>query len=322
MSMRDLEVLAIGTAAYDFSLFIDEFPREDSKAEVYDMLEGGGGPAANAAYLLSLWGARCAYAGLVGDDYYGERIRAEFESAGTNLELTETRTGHPTPVSFVLVNTRNGSRTIVNRKAPQGALELRPEQLARFAPRVVLTDGHEAAACRAARAAFPHAAWILDAGSLRPGTQELAGQVDYLVASERFALQATGMTDLARAGQWQECLQRLRSVARPNAAIVITLGERGLIYDDAGSCRHLPAYSTRAVDTTGAGDVFHGAFAYAILRGWPWDSTLKVSALAAAMSVRERGARRSIPSLDAVRGEFKRIEGVDLSAETNRGSPP
>ena len=312
MSARNLEVLAIGTAAYDFSLFIEEFPGENSKAEVYDMIEGGGGPAANAAYLVSLWGARCGFAGLLGDDYYGKRIRGEFESVGTDLVLTETRTGHPTPVSFILVNTRNGSRTIVNRKAKQGALELRPAQLTALSPRVLLFDGHELQACRAAHEAFPQAASILDAGSLRPGTRELAAKVDYLVASERFSLQATGLADLASADKWQDCLQRLRAAARPDATIVVTLGERGLIFDAAGVCRHLPAYSVRPVDTTGAGDVFHGAFAFAILRGFPLELTLKLASLAAALSVQERGGRLSIPSLDAVRKEFKHVEGRDL----------
>ncbi len=312
MFARNLEVLAIGTAAYDFSLFIEEFPGENSKAEIHDMLEAGGGPAANAAYLLSLWGAHCGFAGLFGDDYYGARIRGEFESVGTDLSLTETRVNHPTPVSFILVNTRTGTRTIVNRKAPQGALELQPSQLAALSPHVILVDGHELEACRAAHEAFPQAATILDAGSLRPGTRELAGKVDYLVASERFALQTTGLADLASADRWQDCLQRLRTAARRDTTIVVTLGERGLIFDAAGVCRHLPAYPARAADTTGAGDVFHGAFAYAILRGFPLELTLKFASLAAALSVQERGGRRSIPSLDAVRKEFKHVDGRDF----------
>lgn len=312
MPAHNLEVLAIGTAAYDFSLFIEEFPRENSKAEVYDLLEGGGGPASNAAYLLSLWGARCGFAGLLGRDYYGDRIRAEFASVGTDLSLTETRAGHPTPVSFILVNSRTGSRTIVNRKAPQWALELRPAQVPAMSLRVLLFDGHELEACRVAAEALPEAASILDAGSLRPGTQELARRVNYLVASERFALQATGMNELASERQWEDCLERLRAQARPDAAIVVTLGERGLIFLAGEVCRHMPAYTVRTVDTTAAGDVFHGAFAFGVLRGFPLDLTLQVASLAAALSVQKRGGRHSIPSLDAVRKEFQRVEGRDL----------
>ena len=312
MPAPKLEALTVGTAAYDFSLFMEGYPGENSKAEVYDMIESGGGPASNAAYLLSLWGVHCGFAGLLGDDYYGERIRNEFASVGTDLSLTETRPGHSTPISFILVNTRNGSRTIVSRKSPDEELELRHSHYAGLSPQVLLLDGHEVAASRAACAAFPQAATILDAGSLRPGTQELAGKVNYLVGSERFALQATGLANLAGSGEWQECLQRLRTVARPGASIVVTMGERGLIYDADGACRHLPAYPVHAVDTTGAGDIFHGAFAYAILRGFPLPLTLKLASLTAAMSVRERGGRRSIPTLKAVRKEFRHVEGRDL----------
>ena len=312
MPAPNLEVLAIGTAAYDFTVFIEEFPRENTKSEVRDMIEGGGGPAANAAYLLSLWGARCGFAGVLGDDVYGERIRCEFAGVGTDLALTETRSGHSTPVSFILVNNRTGSRTIVNRTAPQHGMEVTPAQMAGLSPRVLVFDGHQRQPCHAALAAFPHAQSILDAGSLRPGTRELAGQVDFLLASERFALQASGLEALSGEEERKECLSRLRGMAREGAAIVVTLGERGLVYEDAGVCRHVPAYPARAADTTGAGDVFHGAFAYGVLRAWPLELNLKVASLAAALSVRERGGRRSIPPLAAVRKEFQHVEGRDL----------
>ena len=313
MSAPNLEVLAIGTAAYDFSLFIDEFPPENSKAEVYDLVEGGGGPAANAAYLLSMWGVRCGFAGLLGDDYYGRQIRSEFASVSTDLTLTVIRPGHPTAVSFILVNTWNGSRTIVNRKGQKGSLELSRSQLAGLSPGVLLFDGHEPGACRAARDAFPQAASILDAGSLRPGTRDLASQVDYLVASERFALQVTDLKNLTSIDQWQPCLERLRAIAKSNAQVVVTMGERGLIFDAAGTCRHLPAYPVRPVDTTGAGDVFHGAFTYGVLRGFPLEVILKLASVAAVLSVQKRGGRCSIPSLETVRKEYQHVEGRDFS---------
>ena len=121
MPTQRVEVLAVGHAAYDVNIFVDEFPRENSKLETYEMLEGGGGPAANAAYLLSCWGANCGFAGLLGDDYYGQRISDEFNSVGTDLSLTETRYGHPTPLSFILVNTRNGSRLPFQRDGCSGS---------------------------------------------------------------------------------------------------------------------------------------------------------------------------------------------------------
>src|SRR5579872_5491812 len=117
-----LDFLCVGHASYDLSLSVAGFPLENSKSETSQMLESGGGPTANAAYLLALWGARCAFAGLIGDDHYGRRIVAEFESAGVDCSLLELRAKHATPVSFIVVNQQNGSRTIINRKIPHAFL--------------------------------------------------------------------------------------------------------------------------------------------------------------------------------------------------------
>ena len=91
-------VLCVGHAAYDLSVFVESFPAENAKAETEEMMESGGGPAANAAWLLSMWGMPCAFAGLVGDDLYGRRVRAELEAVGTDVSLLKSATEHATPV--------------------------------------------------------------------------------------------------------------------------------------------------------------------------------------------------------------------------------
>ncbi len=303
MSVREVELLSIGLASYDISLFVDEFPRENSKHEIYEMIEQGGGPAANAAYLLSLWGVRCAFAGLVGSDLHGQRILDEFDRAGTDLGLTEIRTLHTTAVSVILVNSKNGSRTIVNRKAAAGTLQLSTAGLQEISPRMLLFDGHELEASLSALDAFPNAISMLDAGSLRPGTEALAGKVSFLVAAERFALQVSGLPDLASEAAQSECLYSLRKKACAGAVIVVTLGSRGLIYEKAGALRHASACAVRAIDTTGAGDIFHGAFAYCVLHGLSLEATLKFATVAAGLSVQKRGGRQSIPPLPAVQQE-------------------
>ena len=113
-----IEVLCIGHAAVDLSVQLDSFPLENSKCEIRDILTAGGGPAANAAYLLSKWGIRCAFAGLVGKDSHGQQVREELEAVGTDVSLLEQRPGYVTPFSIILVNKQNGSRTIANRKFP------------------------------------------------------------------------------------------------------------------------------------------------------------------------------------------------------------
>src|SRR5262249_19257549 len=151
------------------------------------LIESGGGPAANAAWLLARWGVSTALAGTVGDDEYGCRALSELRAAGVDCCLVQQRSGHATPLSFIISNRATGSRTIINRKTPGTILHLQLEQLAGLHPRLLLLDGHEAEASLQAIKTFPNAITVLDAGSLRDGTQRLSSYVQYLVSSERFA---------------------------------------------------------------------------------------------------------------------------------------
>jgi sugar/nucleoside kinase (ribokinase family) len=293
------EVLCIGHAAYDLSLFTRGFPGENTKRETDTMLETGGGPAANAAYLLSLWGIKSAFAGLLGDDHFGRRILAEFAAGGTDVSLVEVRPGHKTPLSIILVNELNGSRTLINRKAKSGFLRLNPAALARLSPGVLLFDGHELEASLIALGRFAKAVSILDAGSLREGTSVLAHKVNYLVASEKFGRQACGLKALSSRRERSAAVRKLRE--RCGNTVVITLGEHGLIGDSGDGYFEMPAFPTKAIDTTGAGDIFHGAFAYAIAQDMKLDSALRLASMAASLSVRRKGGRGSIPTLAEVK---------------------
>ncbi|WP_395743537.1 carbohydrate kinase family protein [Prosthecobacter sp.] len=294
-----LDVLCIGHAACDVSFFVDQHPQENTKCETHESLEACGGPAANAAWLLSSWGLRTGFAGLAGHDAHGRRIREEFVSVGTDVSLLELRPGHLTPLSMILINRQNGSRTIINRKEKGAFLSVDTIALLPLKPRVLLFDGHELEASLAAMEAFPDAISILDAGSWREGTAALAGRVNYLAASERFALQATGLPDLQADASRRQCLVDLRKQFATRT--IITLGERGLIYDEGHGFNELPAFPAHALDTTAAGDTFHGAFAYAIFCSMPLPDALRFSSMAAALSVRKAGGRTSIPTLTEVK---------------------
>jgi sulfofructose kinase len=294
-------VLAIGTAAYDLFFPLAGWLEENRKYEIPASRESGGGPAANAAYLLSLWGVPSALACALGDDLYGRRILEEFRQAGTDLRLTEVRAGAATPLSVILVNTANGSRTLVNRLPPAEPLRFGPEALrvlAELAPEVLLFDGHQPEAALQAMGLFPRARTILDAGSRRRGTELLAPRVEFLVPSERFARAVTGEAELESEEGCMRCLQALRRLN--GRQVVVTLGERGVLYLEDGEARRLPAFPVRAVDTTGAGDIFHGAFAYGVLQGWALSRTVRFAAMAAALSVTRPGGRSSIPALAEV----------------------
>jgi sulfofructose kinase len=294
----NVQALCVGHASYDLTMLVDGYPAENSKAETEALIEAGGGPAANAACLLASWGVPTAFAGAVGDDHYGRRVVEEFRAAGVDVCLLDTRPDQATAVSFILVSRPNGSRTIINRRRSGPPAVLDRSMIAAWQPRLLLFDGHELAASLAAMEALPEAATMLDAGSLREGTKALAPRVDYLVCSERFARQATGLQGLDEPGSRAECLRRLRAIN--DKTIVVTLGKQGLIYDDGRQSGHLPAMKVQPVDTTAAGDVFHGAMAFALLREMPLVEALKLATVAAGLSVQSAGGRPSIPSWSAV----------------------
>lgn len=295
-----MDVLCIGHAAWDISVFVEGYPAENSKSEIRTMLECGGGPAANAACLLSRWGVSCGIAAAIGADPYGDRIAEEFLAAGTDITLLERSPTNVTPMSVIIVNEHNGSRSIINRKAAGSGEPFRLSSAAMPdpPPRLLLFDGHELQASLQAMELFPNAKTILDAGSLRDGTRELAKRVDYLVSSERFACQMTGLPDLESPENQAKALAALYEYNR--YPVVITRGEWEILFGYMDRIARFPTFPVTAVDTTGAGDIFHGAFAYAVLTETSVERGLRLAAAAAALSVTVRGGRTSIPSLAEV----------------------
>ncbi|MHA3772318.1 carbohydrate kinase family protein [Verrucomicrobiota bacterium sgz303538] len=295
-----IEALCIGHAAWDVSVWMPGFPEENSKSEVQTLVECSGGPAANAACLLARWGVRTAFAGVLGRDSTGERVIASLNAAGVDVSAVHTSEHCPTPVSVILVNEQSGSRTVINRSAPVSTRPALDFNSVKFdgSPRLLLFDGHELDASLRAMERFPNALTVLDAGSLREGTSVLAEQVQFLVASERFAQQVANLTSLDTAELWQQAIAALHALnGRP---VIITLGERGLIHGTADQWIHLSAFRAKPVDTTGAGDIFHGAFAYGLLRALGWEYTLRLASMAGACSVEQRGSSASIPTRESV----------------------
>ena len=293
-----VEVLCIGHSAYDVTLPLKGYPVENQKYSINSKVECGGGPAANAAYLLSKWGVSTAYIGLLGDDIYGQKIMNEFIDVGTDISLVKVDKNFSTPYSTILVNTRNGSRTIINCSEPSYSLGISSSKLKELNPKIILFDGHELETSIKVLKLFPNSITILDAGSVREGTITLAKKVDYLIASERFALTYCKMSSMNNEMDYEKVINQLKTLN--GGQIVITLGERGLIYEENNQIKQLAAYNVNAIDTTGAGDIFHGAFAYGLIKDFPFLSNLKFSSMASAISVETLGGRKSIPSVDDV----------------------
>lgn len=294
-----VDVLCIGHVAYDVTLPLEEFPSENFKYSIKSKIEGGGGPASNAAYLLSKWGVNTGFIGLLGDDAYGKNIVDEFKSVGTDISMIKIAKAYPTPYSTILVNIKNGTRTIINCKIPHPQLDIDEKDLEKLDPKVILFDGHELKTSIKAIELFPDAKTILDAGSVREGTLILAEKVDYLIVSENFALTYCEMESLENRNDYERCMDKMKKLNK-KGQIVVTLGERGLIYEEEGLVKTFNAYKVKAVDTTGAGDIFHGAFAYGLINNYSLIENLKLCSKTSAISVQTLGGRQSIPDKDEV----------------------
>lgn len=281
----NVDVLCVGHASYDLIFSVSRHPGVDEKIVAGSLLSCGGGPAANAAVCVSKLGLTSAFAGYLGHDLYGDKHFQELTDYGVNTQLI-VRGASPTSLSTILVKP-DGKRSLINYKGSTQALSADVLNITHIPAEVVLFDGHEPLislplADKARRANIPT---ILDAGSVHEGTLALMSRVDYLVCSEKFACQY--------AGDARQALSRLAKLA---SNVVITLGERGLIWQRGNGQGALPAYSVAAVDTTGAGDAFHGAFAAALAAGMDWQTLLQYASAAGALCCTEMGARLGLPS--------------------------
>ncbi len=295
-----IDVLCIGNASYDLFFRLDEYPLENKKYVVREIGESCGGPASNEAFLLSKWGIKTAFTGLIGNDLYGEKIIKDFKKVKTNICFMEVRKNFPTPLSNIIINKKSGSRTIINRRSFDEKINININKFKKLKPSVLLLDGNELALSILSIDLFKEAVSILDAGSLRKETEMLAKKVDYLVCSSDFAKSYTGLKNIKTKSQMNSCMDKLKRLNKKN--IIVTLGEYGVIWQSDIGTMHLCGDKVNAIDTTAAGDVFHGAFAYCILKKKNLYDALVFSIKAAGISVTREGSRDSIPGLDEVIG--------------------
>ena len=282
-----LDVLCVGHASYDLVFAVDHHPAADEKTFAEKFISCGGGPAANAAVTVSRLGLKSAFAGYLGNDFFGQRHLEEFKQETVNTDLI-IRGDSATPLSAILVKP-DGRRTVVNYKGATPPLPADCIDLARWHPQVILFDGHEPEVSLALMKAIEGRgiSTVLDAGSVHRGTLKLLERVDYIVASQKFAHECTG-----RENPEQAALK----LGQACSAVVITLGEAGLVWKNKERSGSLPAFPINAVDTTGAGDAFHGAFAAGLAKGKPWKDLLVYASAVGALCCTKYGARPAIPT--------------------------
>jgi len=295
----NVDVLCVGHASYDLVFSVDHHPAEDEKISAQGFIGCGGGPAANAAVTVARLGFKASFAGYLGQDIYGENHLQELLDFGVHTDLVIRGTS-PTPLSTVLVKP-DGKRALINYKGETRPLLSGTIDFSSVRPKVVLFDGHEPhlSQCLLERLHRESIPTVLDAGSVHEGTLTLMKGVDYLVCSEKFARQFAGDEETA-----------LALLADISPAVVITLGEKGLVWRRGPERGVLPAFPVTAIDTTGAGDAFHGAFAAAVSLRMDWDDVLRYASAAGSLCCTKTGARPGLPSRKEHQTLFERRKNL------------
>lgn len=273
------------------------YPQLDEKRPLEELSEQGGGQGATAAAAIGRLGAGVAFIGRVGDDTYGRNIVRAFGEAGVDtswgLEIVE---GGRSQFAFCVAEKGTGRRAIFWQ--PPGLGPVNPDHLDReraLDTRAVLVDGHHIeAGCRLA-------GWSTDKGipvvadleRPREGIERLFEAVSFPILPEDFALSWSGAEDADGAAKVLS--------SRTRGILIITLGTRGSVAYTPTGRHHQPAFEIeRVVDTTGAGDVYHGAFAYAAARGENLPAAMRFASATAALSCRALGGRAGLPTLEEV----------------------
>ncbi len=288
---RPFDVVGLGANACDQLLIVPHHPAPGEKVRFLELLRQGGGQTATALVTVARLGYRARYLGGVGDDEAGGHSLAELRGEGIEVAGVRVRPGGLSQQAYILVDAASGERTIVWGRSEGMVLE--PHELERgqvAAGRLLHTDAQQPlSAARAAGWARAAGMPVLaDLEPVRPGLEEFLPEVDVLIAAEDFPARATGAAGLG------EALRRLEERTR-GGWVMVTRGAAGVVARVDGALKTFPAYAVEARDTTGAGDVFHGAFAVACLRGLALEEAIDFSHAVAAMKCRALGGRTGIP---------------------------
>lgn len=292
-----MKAVCIGHSTYDITLPLEDYPVENKKYRINKHIGCGGGPASNGGYLLAKWGIDTTMVSIVGDDYYGGQVVEDFKNIGANTDYLLQYPNHNTSSSFIIANMSNGSRTIITSK--RDPIRKLDREVNITDADLILIDGEHPETAIEVLQKNPNAISVLDAGRLTDDTRTLGKMVTYVVCSHDFAEDFTGKkTDVRDFNTLIEIYEELKAYFNTN--IIITLEENGSFTKIDGIYKIVPSVKVKAVDTTGAGDIFHGAFTYFIGMGYPLEEAIKYASVTGAISVTRIGSRFSIPFLSEV----------------------
>ncbi len=292
-----LDVVGLGYCSWDYLGILEEIPAFDAPTvSLDDFAISGGGPVSTALVALARLGARTGYLGAVGDDDAGSSLRRAYEQEGIDIARLRVRPGTRSPVCICLVQAHTGKRNILCYRGTTGEVELEPVDRPYItSARFLHLDAHHMSAAITA-AQWVHQAGgtvVLDANRPRLRLDELLPWVDVLITNAHFPTAFTGEPSLEKAA-------RRLLVTGGHRLVVSTLGERGCLCITGEKETRVPGFEVPVVDTTGAGDAFHGAFIYGLLQGWPIERTATFANAVAALNCTALGGRAALPHLHEV----------------------
>ncbi len=291
---KPFDVVGFGLNAVDHLCVVAQYPRFDTKTEIlrYELLAGG--QVATAMTCVARMGLKARYIGKVGSDALGRLSLESLRSESIDTSAVIVQPDARNQFALIIIDQSSGERTVLwdrDEKLDFQEHELKKEEIC--SGRVLHLDGHDPAALRAAvwaqQSGIPV---VVDLDKVVVHCAELLRNVDFLITNASFPSELTGIADPS------EALLALGKIC--HGFVASTKGAQGVIAAVNGRCVHFPAFKVQAVDTTGAGDVFHGSFIYGLLQNWSLQRIMSFANAAAGFSCTRLGALAAVPTLDHV----------------------
>ena len=301
------KIVGIGACVFDTLYNIPTYPKEDTKMRAISSKAAGGGPAATGLVAAQKLGEQTAFIGVLSDDSGGAFLKKDFEKYGVDTSFVEVKSGYRSFASVLWLTADTAARTCVFDKGDLPALVLDGEQKAAIRnAEILMVDGNEMdAAVEAAKISRASGTKVLyDCGGLYAGVERLLALTDIMIPSEEFSLGHTG------ASTAEDAAKILFEKYAPEV-VVVTQGKKGGIIYDGKEIKSYPAFAVNALDTNGSGDVFHGAFAAAVCKGFDYEKCCLFSSAVSAIKCMGIGARESVPTFEETQ-KFIKEKGYEL----------
>ena len=304
------EVIGIGTCCVDLLARVTSLPPSDGAVHLDQYSWQGGGKVPTAIVAAAVLGARCGMVGHIAGDRFGQFCLSDFHRHGIDTTRLIPQADGKTPFAIVVSETDKGTRTFIKTN---GKLErMNPEALdtAYFSACRLLHLEHMGALEMAAAAIVRKQGGrvVFDADRYWPGMEQAVPHTDVFIASEAYYRQAFPGGDL------RDNLLALK--ARGPSIVAVTLGDKGCVLLEEDRLIEVPGFSVPVADTTGAGDVFHGAFLFGLLQAWPLVQIARFANAVAAIKCTRMGGRAGIPTLDVAETflDTGRLDDAQLDA--------